>query len=207
MAASGSAAHIAAAEEHYDHHRSLGLSNEKMGMWTFLASEVTFFGSLFTIYILYMSRHADGPTQAEVFDIPFTAGMTVILMLSSVAMVLALSAVRAGRLARFQMWTLGAALLGTLFLAAMLYEYSVFFLKDFTFTASPFSSAFYALTGFHGLHVAVGIVMLVALWAASASGRLRHERHDVVENVSLYWHFVDLVWILIFAVVYLIPAV
>jgi heme/copper-type cytochrome/quinol oxidase subunit 3 len=207
MAADGAAAHIAAAEEHYDHHRSLGLSNEKMGMWTFLASEVTFFGSLFTIYILYMGRHGAGPTQAEIFDIPFTAGMTLILMLSSVALVLALGAIRAGMIARFQMWTLGAALLGTVFLAAMLYEYTLFFLKDFTFTTSPFSSAFYILTGFHGLHVAIGIIMLVALWGASASGRMRPERHDVAENISLYWHFVDLVWILIFAVVYLIPAI
>jgi heme/copper-type cytochrome/quinol oxidase subunit 3 len=193
-------------EAHLDHHRSLGLSNEKMGMWTFLASEITFFGSLFTIYIIYMGRHGDGPSQAEIFDIPFTAGMTVILMLSSVAVVLALAGLRTGRIAQFQMWTLGAALLGMLFLGAMAYEYILFFLNEFTLSTSPFSSAFYVLTGFHGLHVVIGILMLVGLWGASVAGRLDHARYDVAENVALYWHFVDLVWILIFAVVYLIPS-
>lgn len=193
-------------EEHLDHHRSLRLSNAKMGMWTFLGSEVTFFGSLFTIYIVYMNRHGVGPTQAEIFDIPFTAVMTLILMLSSLTMVLALAAIRAGRVAAFQTWTLGTAFLGTLFLGAMFLEYAVFFAEGFTPATSPFSSAFFVLTGFHGLHVVVGIVMLVGLWAASVSGRLDHQRNDVVANVSIYWHLVDVVWILIFAVVYLVPA-
>jgi len=205
MSAHPKDAEVIEAEAAFDHHRSLSLSNEKMGMWSFLASEITFFGALFTIYLVYMSRHADGPEQAEVFNIPFTAGMTLILMVSSLATVLALNANRAGNRARFQMWTLGAALLGTIFLGMMFYEYSVMILEGFTITVSPMGAAFYVLTGAHGLHLIIGIVMLVCLWGASVTGRLDHSRDDVVESVSLYWHFVDLVWIVIFAAVYLVP--
>jgi heme/copper-type cytochrome/quinol oxidase subunit 3 len=205
MAATPADAELIAAEAAFDHHRSLSLSNEKMGMWTFLASEITFFGALFTIYLVYMARHADGPGQQDVFNIPFTAGMTLILMVSSLATVLALNANRAGNPARFQLWTLGAALLGTVFLGMMFYEYSVMMLEGFTLSSSPMGAAFYVLTGAHGIHLVIGIVMLVSLWSASVTGRLDHLRDDVVESVSLYWHFVDLVWIVIFAVVYLVP--
>ena len=189
-----------------EHHTSTGISNLKLGMWTFLGSECLFFGALISTYLLYRGRSTTGPFPEDVYDIPFTSVSSFVLLMSSLTMVLALAAVRAGRVARFQTWTLATALLGTLFLGAMFLEYTIFFAEGFTPATSPFSSAFFVLTGFHGLHVVVGIVMLVGLWASSVSGRLDHSRHDVVADVSIYWHLVDVVWILIFAVVYLVPA-
>ena len=85
-------------------------------------------------------------------------------------------------------------------------EWYVFAAEEFNLTTSPFSSSFFVLTGFHGLHVALGILMLLAMWTASMMGRLPQQLHTTVENIGLYWHFVDIVWIIIFTVVYLIPA-
>nr|MBA2577851.1 cytochrome c oxidase subunit 3 [Euzebyaceae bacterium] len=108
-------------------------------------------------------------------------------------------------LRQFRVWTIATALLGATFLAGQFYEFTLFVAEGMKLETSPFSSSFFVLTGFHGLHVAIGILMLVSLWAASMGGRITSGKAEVVENVGLYWHFVDIVWILIFTVVYLIP--
>jgi len=120
--------------------------------------------------------------------------------------VLALAAIQVGEMRRFRIWSLATALLGAIFLSGQIYEYTVFVAEGMTMSTSPFTSAFFVLTSFHGVHVAVGIFMLLALWALSMMGRLPQSRALVVENVGLYWHFVDVVWIVIFTVVYLIPS-
>jgi heme/copper-type cytochrome/quinol oxidase subunit 3 len=195
----------AADPAHETHQTALGVSNEKLGMWTFIGSECLFFGALISTYLLYVGRTNEGPTPREIFDIPFTSVSTFILLMSSLAMVLALAGVQAGDLRRFRVWILATALLGGTFLAGQFYEFTVFVNEGMKLETSPFTSAFYVLTSFHGLHVAIGILMLVSLWAASMGGRITRERSEVVENVGLYWHFVDIVWILIFTIVYLIP--
>ena len=184
---------------------SLGISNPKLGMWVFIGSECLFFGAMISTYLLYVTRTDDGPTPEAIFDIPFTSVSTFILLMSSLAMVLALAAVQAADMRRFRVWILATALLGGTFLAGQFYEFTVFVAEGMKLETSPFTSAFFMLTSFHGLHVAIGILMLVTLWAASMGGRVGPANSEVVENVGLYWHFVDIVWILIFTIVYLIP--
>jgi heme/copper-type cytochrome/quinol oxidase subunit 3 len=184
---------------------SLGISNPKLGMWVFIGSECLFFGSMISTYLLYVTRTNEGPSPRSIFDIPFTSVSTFILLMSSLAMVLALAAVQSGDMRRFRVWILATALLGGTFLAGQFYEFAIFVAEGMKLETSPFTSSFYMLTSFHGLHVAIGILMLVTLWAASMGGRIGPANSEVVENVGLYWHFVDIVWILIFTVIYLIP--
>ncbi len=103
-------------------------------------------------------------------------------------------------------WLLGAAVLGSLFIGGQVYEFTTFLREGLGYTTSPFSSAFFTLTGFHGIHVSLGIVMLVSLLISSFRGTLTKERFETVEIVGLYWHFVDVVWIFIFTVIYLVPS-
>ena len=187
------------------HETTLGVSNNKMGMWVFIGSECLFFGAMISTYLLYVNRTADGPTAREIFDIPFTSASTFILLMSSLGMVLALAALVDNDLRRFKIWTLATALLGATFLSGQIYEFTVFVNEGFKFETSPFSASFYMLTGFHGIHVTVGVIMLVTLWAQALTGRITPEHAPAVENVGLYWHFVDIVWILIFTLIYLIP--
>ena len=191
-----------------DHHAtSLGIANDKLAVWTFIGSEALFFGALISTYLLYVGRTGEnGPTPADIFDIPFTSASTFILLMSSLGMVLALAAIQAGDMRKFRTWTLATALMGATFLAGQFYEFTIFVNEGFALNTSPFASSFFVLTGFHGFHVAFGILMLLALWTASMMGRLPQRLHTTVENVGLYWHFVDIVWIIIFTVIYLIPA-
>jgi heme/copper-type cytochrome/quinol oxidase subunit 3 len=185
---------------------SFPIPNEKMAMWAFIGSECLFFGTLIATYLIYLGRTGDGPTPGEIFDIPFTSVSTFILLMSSLGMVLALSAIQDGDMRRFRTWTLATALMGAVFLSGQIYEFTVFVAEGMTLQASPFSSAFFVLTGFHGVHVFVGVLMLGATWAASFGGRLTPRHSAAVENVGLYWHFVDIVWIVLFTAIYLIPA-
>jgi cytochrome c oxidase subunit 3/cytochrome o ubiquinol oxidase subunit 3 len=189
-----------------EHATSLGLANDKLAIWGLIGSECLFFGALISTYLIYHTRTLEGPTAAEIFDIPFTSASTFILLMSSLGMVLALAAIQAGEMRKFRAWTLATALMGSTFLAGQFYEFTVFVAEDFKLTTSPFSSSFFVLTGFHGFHVAFGILMLLSLWVASMMGRLPQRLHTTVENIGLYWHFVDIVWIIIFTAIYLIPA-
>jgi cytochrome c oxidase subunit 3/cytochrome o ubiquinol oxidase subunit 3 len=96
--------------------------------------------------------------------------------------------------------------LGSLFIGGQVYEFTTFLREGLGYTTSPFSSAFFTLTGFHGVHVSVGIVMLMSLYVSSLRGNLRRQSAETVEIVGLYWHFVDVVWIFIFTVIYLVPS-
>jgi heme/copper-type cytochrome/quinol oxidase subunit 3 len=125
--------------------------------------------------------------------------------MSSLTMVLALSAIQRADHRAFKVWILTTALLGSTFIAGQVYEFTAFYREGLGFTTNIFGSAFYTLTGFHGVHVTVGIVMLLSLFVLSVRGRLSASRAEAVEIVGLYWHFVDIVWILIFTIVYLIP--
>ena len=189
-----------------EHATSLGIANDKLAIWGLIGSECLFFGALISTYLIYVTRTGEGPNPATIFDIPFTSASTFILLMSSLGMVLALAAIQAGEMRKFRAWTLATALMGSTFLAGQIYEFTVFVEEGFRLDTSPFASSFFVLTGFHGFHVAFGIMMLVALWAASMMGRVPQRLHTTVENIGLYWHFVDIVWIIIFTAIYLIPA-
>jgi heme/copper-type cytochrome/quinol oxidase subunit 3 len=187
------------------HQTSTGLDNTKMAMWAFLGSECLFFGSLISTYLLYRSRTNGGPTSAEVYDIPFTSVSSFVLLMSSLTMVLALAAIQRGDERGMRAWLLATAFLGMSFIGGQIYEFTTFYNEGLTLTTSPFSSSFFVLTGFHGAHVSVGILMLLALVGMSLAGRLSVDGSRKVELIGLYWHFVDIVWIVIFTVIYLIP--
>jgi cytochrome c oxidase subunit 3/cytochrome o ubiquinol oxidase subunit 3 len=182
-----------------------GLDNRKIAMWAFLGSECLFFGSLITAYLLYHGRTGSGPKPHEIYDIPYTSVSSFVLLMSSLTMVLALAAIQRGDSKRLRIWLLATALLGLTFIGGQVFEFTTFVHEGLGLTTSPFGSAFFVLTGFHGAHVTVGILMLLTLFSMSAIGRLPQEDALKVEMVGLYWHFVDVVWIVIFTVVYLIP--
>ena len=189
-----------------DHVTSTGLSDNKLLMWVFLGSECLLFGGLISTYLIYRSRFAAGPAPGDIFDIPFTSVSSFVLLMSSLTMVLALSALQRGDIRNNRLWLLTTALLGSLFIGGQVYEFTTFLREGLGYTTSPFSSAFFTLTGFHGVHVSIGIVMLMSLYVSSLRGNLRRESAETVEIVGLYWHFVDVVWILIFTVIYLVPS-
>jgi cytochrome c oxidase subunit 3/cytochrome o ubiquinol oxidase subunit 3 len=185
------------------------LSNEKLTMWTFLGSDCLLFGALISTYLLLRNRQplsgGESLKAADLFDIPFTSVSSFVLLMSSLTMVLAVSAIARGEMERCKLWLLTTAAQGAVFIAGQVYEFTSFYREGLGFTVSISSSAFYTLTGFHGVHVSLGIIMLVTLWAMVNRGIIGPERAETVEIIGLYWHFVDIVWIVIFAVVYLIP--
>ncbi|MGF1595402.1 MAG: heme-copper oxidase subunit III [Acidimicrobiales bacterium] len=210
------------------HSTSLGLSNMKLAMWLFLGSECLLFGALISTYLLSVANFisevlAGNPEVIETmpaeviaeiaeagsvepfFDIPFTSASSFILLMSSLTMVLAHKAVSEGNYRNTKIFLATTALLGSTFIAGQVYEFTIFFREGLHFNGNLFGSAFYTLTGFHGVHVTVGILMLVSLLIMAFRGKLQQDRAETVELVGLYWHFVDIVWVLIFTIVYLIP--
>ena len=188
------------------HATSTGLSNNKMAMWLFIGSECLLFGGLISTYMLYRGRHPADLGPDQIYDIPFTSVSSFILLMSSLTMVLAVSAASMKDDRRTNLWLTITALLGATFVGGQVYEFTSFYREGLGFTSSLFSSSFYTLTGFHGVHVTVGIIMLMALVGINKRGRIPGQKAEVVELVGLYWHFVDVVWIIIFTLVYLIPS-
>jgi heme/copper-type cytochrome/quinol oxidase subunit 3 len=193
-------------DAHGGHATTTGLSNNKMAMWLFLGSECLLFGGLISTYMLYRGRHSGSIGPDQIYDIPFTSVSSFVLLMSSLTMVLAVSSVARGDIRNTKLWLVVTALLGATFLGGQVYEFTTFYREGLGFTTSLFSSSFYTLTGFHGAHVAIGIIMLLSLVGMISRDRVTGERSEVVELVGLYWHFVDIVWIIIFTLVYLIPA-
>ena len=191
--------------EHGAHSTSTGLSNVKLGMWLFLGSECLLFGGLISTYMLYRGRVSNGPTPEQIYDIPFTSVSSFVLLMSSLTMVLAVSAAHKRDDRGTNLWLTVTALLGATFVGGQVYEFTAFYNEGLGFTTSLFGSSFYTLTGFHGVHVTVGIIMLLALVAINKRSRVPGSKSETVEMIGLYWHFVDIVWIIIFTLVYLIP--
>jgi cytochrome c oxidase subunit 3/cytochrome o ubiquinol oxidase subunit 3 len=199
------ASHGVAAGHADAHVTNTGLSNEKLAMWAFLGSECLLFGALISTYLLYKGRSVSGPLPEDVYDIPFTSASSFMLLMSSLTMVLALAAIQRGDSRRLRLWLLATATLGSLFITGQVYEFTTFYREGLSLSTNLFGSSFFVMTGFHGVHVTLGILMLLSLFAISARGGLPQEKAEVVELTGLYWHFVDIVWIVIFTVVYLIP--
>ena len=185
---------------------STGLRSTKLAMWLFLASECLLFGGLISTYMLYRGRSQNGPRPETIYDIPFTSVSSFVLLMSSLTMVLAVSAAHRGDNRRTRLWLTTTALLGATFVGGQVYEFTAFYREGLGFTTNLFGSSFYTLTGFHGVHVTVGIIMLLSLAGMISKNKVPGEKSEVVELVGLYWHFVDIVWIVIFTLVYLIPA-
>jgi heme/copper-type cytochrome/quinol oxidase subunit 3 len=188
------------------HVTSTGLSNNKLAMWLFLGSECLLFGGLISTYMLYRGRHEGGPGPSQIFDVPLTSVSSFILLMSSLTMVLAVNSAKRKDERNTNLWLVVTALLGSLFVGGQVYEFTSFYHEGLGFTTSLFGSSFYTLTGFHGVHVTLGVIMLLALVGIINRDRVTGDKAEVVEMIGLYWHFVDIVWVVIFTLVYLIPS-
>ena len=196
----------AAAHAHHDPNMgNTGLDNRKVGMWIFLGSDCMFFGSLIGTYLSYKGKSLTGPGPHDVFNIPLTSESAAVLLLSSLTMVLALAAVQRDDRWWSGFWLLSTAVLGLHFVLNQVYEFYTFAVHDgLTLSANLFGSSFFVLTGFHGAHVSGGVIWLLGLFILNLRGKLDSRDSTKVEVAGLYWHFVDIVWIAIFTLVYLL---
>ncbi len=187
---------------------STGIDHRKLLMWLFLASDCMFFGSLIATYMIYRGRAESvgtGPYPSEILDIPYTSVSAFVLLMSSLTMVLALAALQKGDLRGSRIWILATALLGSIFLGGQYFEFTEFYHEGLSLTSNMFGATFFTLTGFHGFHVTLGVIWLLTMFFVSLRGGLKQEDSLDLEITGLYWHFVDIVWIVIFTLVYLIP--
>ena len=187
----------------HEHHTSLGLDNRKLGMWILIASECLLFGTLIVTYLILRNASVSGPQPADVLSIPVTTMSTFVLLMSSFSIVMALYHIQHGNPAKFRHWILGTAFGGLVFLGFQAYEFTEFVHMGLSISTNVFGSSFFMLTGTHGAHVAVGVVWLLSLYFSSLRGGLTEDAALKVDTMALYWHFVDVVWIVIFTVVYL----
>jgi cytochrome o ubiquinol oxidase subunit III len=186
-----------------------GIPHKKLLFWAFLASDCMFFGTLISSHLVYRQfPPPDNPLPTQVFDIELTSFSTFILLMSSLMMALAVNAIQRGQVRAMRSSLLTTAGFGLIFLGCQAWEFWHFvYVKHLTITSSIFGSTFFTLTGTHGTHVAIGVLWLLSMYAYSFK-RGFDERHAVdVEMMGLYWHFVDIVWIVIFTAVYLLEYV
>lgn len=198
------AAMTTAVDDH--HYTSTGQNTWKLGFWTFIGSECLFFASLISTYMVYKGRSVSGPFPHETLNIPLTSISTFVLLMSSLAMVLALDGVQRKSRKHSLFWLGAVIVLGSGFLGFQAYEFTHFVHEaHLTIQTNVFGSTFFVLTGFHGAHVTVGVIWLITLWILTARGKLFGDGDALkVEVAGLYWHFVDVVWIAIFTLIYLI---
>jgi heme/copper-type cytochrome/quinol oxidase subunit 3 len=192
----------AAADDHG--HTTTGLSNWKVGFWTFIASECLFFGTLISTYMVFKGRAVTGPYPSEIFDVLHTTISTTILLFSSLAMVLALDAVQRARKGLAIFWLFMVIAMGGGFLFLEGQSYLKYMDYGLTLTSSTFGSSYYVLTGTHKVHVIMGMIWMGALIWLIARDRIPPKKAEQVEIAGLYWHFVDIIWIVIFTLVYLL---
>jgi heme/copper-type cytochrome/quinol oxidase subunit 3 len=181
-----------------------GLSHRKLLMWTFLGSDCLFFGALIATYMVYRGQSIAGPYPVDILNITLTSISTFVLLMSSFAMVQALSATNSNDQRGIRFWLLTTVVLGLIFLGFQVYEFNAFANEGLTLGTNLFGATFFTLTGFHGAHVTLGIIWLFSLYIVAGKGRLGPTTSLDVEMAALYWHFVDIVWIVIFTLVYLI---
>jgi heme/copper-type cytochrome/quinol oxidase subunit 3 len=203
---------------------STGLDHRKIAIWAFIGSECMLFASLISTYLIYKGRSVVGPFPHEACDpplcathlnpilnIPVTSQSTFVLLMSSLFMVLALAAVEnkgkpgyEGLLGSSKFWLMATAVAGTTFLGYQAFEFTSFVHEGLTIHTNLFGSSFFTLTGFHGAHVTAGVLWLLTLFAIDVKRGLQPKDALLVDIAALYWHFVDVVWIAIFTLVYLI---
>ena len=198
---------VASHHDHPEENTNTGIPNKKVAMWAFLASDCMFFGTLISTHLIY--RKTSGyPDVTHIFDIELTTGSTFILLMSSLFMALAVSAMHKGSIVSAR-WSLSAVVLfGSIFLGCQVYEFHHFVTDyDLKIHTSLFGTTFYTLTGTHGVHVLIGIIWIASWLIYTFVGDMKPEHALDIEVAGLYWHFVDIVWIIIFPFVYLVEYV
>ena len=181
-----------------------GIPSGKLGMWIFLASEVMFFTGLISAYIVLRMGHPAWPGSEGHLSVPIGTLNTLILICSSTTIVLALAASHRGATAALRGWLLATMLLGSSFLAIKAFEYSAKFSHHIFPNTTIFWSCYFTLTGFHALHVLGGIIFNGIVLAATRTQKVWTAWARRLEYAGLYWHFVDIVWIFLFPLLYLL---
>ncbi|MBE3559110.1 MAG: heme-copper oxidase subunit III [Ktedonobacteraceae bacterium] len=202
-----------------EHHVEEGRSVNWWGMIFFIASEALIFANLIAAYLYLEIRglQAGQPwvlPNGEALDFIYPLINTFILLSSSGTAIIAMRGVKRGNWRWVAGWLTVTMVLGLIFLGGQAYEYTNLFSQGFTLSSAgitkplfnkAFGSAFFTLTGFHGLHVTVGIIFLLIVIIRTLRGHFNEKKHFAVEAVDMYWHFVDLVWVFVFSTVYLLP--
>ena len=206
-----------------DYEDGMGVYNMKLGMWIFLLSEVMFFTSLIGSYVILRFAQPDHfANPGVVLNVPLTAFNTFLLICSSVSMVKAFAAIQQGDQKGLKFWLLVTIVIGTTFVGIQVIEYNLLAAEHFVPVVEAYAplgrgveegavvggplygATFYTMTGFHGAHVTLGVICLIFVLFQAQRGKYSVENHAGVEIIGLYWHFVDLVWIILFTIVYLI---
>lgn len=197
---------------------STGIDTRKLAIWTFIGSECLFFASLISTYLVYRGKSLIGPLPHEasqcmldgklqqcdaIFEIPLVTFGTAVLLFSSFFVVMALNGAQRGNRKQLLTWLSLTVIGGLFFIGMQVYEFQHFYHKGLGYTTNLFSQSFYTLTGFHGAHVTIGVIWLGTMLVQALRGKLPPEKAMNLELAALYWHFVDVVWIVIFPVVYL----
>jgi len=162
------------------------------------------FGTLIATFLIYRGRNVVGPYPDELLNIPFITVTTFVLLMSSLMMVLALAAVQRGDARGTKLWLFLTGFFGLIFLGGQFFEFSHFVHEGLPLSRNLFSSTFFVLTGTHGAHVAGGVLWMGTLFVRATRGKLDPSHAETVEIAGLYWHFVDVVWIVLFTVIYLL---
>ncbi|QTH41699.1 cytochrome c oxidase subunit 3 [Cohnella sp. LGH] len=199
--------HVEGHLPHEPEKATLEARNKILGFWLFLGAEVVLFGTLFAAFLALRHNIGDGPTAAELFQLPMIFGATMILLTSSLTSVFAVQAMHRHNKKSMVAWLVITVLLGLGFLGLEIYEFWHYASEGHRFSTSAFSSSFYTLVGFHGAHVAFGV-----LWISLVIGQVFKKGLTVVTAPkvyisAMYWHFIDVVWVFIFTVVYLMGKV
>ena len=196
---------------------STGLDSRKLAIWTFIGSECMFFATLISNYLVNKGKSLVGPFPHEpwtdpatgqvlepIIEIPLVTVGTALLLFSSLFIVLALNGAQKGNRKMLLGWLAATLFCGIFFVGMQVYEFNHFVHKGLTLQRNMFGASFYVLTGFHGTHVTIGVIWLLTMFVLALRGQLPPNRAVNLEMAALYWHFVDVVWIVIFPVVYLI---
>ena len=213
-------AEISVDHGHHEEYTSTGLPHKKICMWAFLGSDCIFFGTLISTHLIYRKTATEpledvlpqvvhngqlvDVTIQQLLDIPLTSFSTFILLASSLLMALAVSSMHKANLKTTRWMLLGVIVFGLIFLGCQVLEFTHFVRHyGLTLNSHIFGSTFFVLTGTHGVHVTLGILWLIGWLIYSFTGKMGPEHAMDVEVAGLYWHFVDIVWVIIFPVVYL----
>ena len=191
------ASEISQAQHHSEHpdYRVLGLL-------TFLVSESLMFGGLFAAYLLYRGGAAEWPPEGTEVELLLPTINTIILVSSSFVIHMGDTAIKKNDVNKLRLWYAVTALMGIVFLGGQVYEYMSL---GYGLTENIFSNCFYVMTGFHGLHVTIGVCLILGvMWRSRRQGHYSNTKHVGVEMAEIYWHFVDIIWIILFALIYIL---
>ena len=188
----------------YDYDSGPPVDRGKFAIWCFLGTEIMFFTGLIGTYLVLRTGAPSWPNPANRLAVDLTAFNTFVLIVSSATVVAGLNAIQRGDRGKFLRWWGLSILFGSFFVAVQAYEYyALVVLHDSLPNQDLFWTTFYSMTGFHGLHVVVGVIWLVCVYIAALRGKYGPKDFVGIELCGLYWHFVDLVWVLLFTLVYL----